>query len=234
MKIFILFFLITTVHASELDKFSCSGKIKELSHEWKSSEKWIKHYQGGLKNFFLASPTSVVGEWVLVRSLPDGSVISKINQSGRIEAAFLGKDCSKDVKTYPHPAPEKNAKTDKDIATFVSDNKQGAIYIWSPRMTLSQKGIKEIKGAAKKLKLPLLVLMDKNVTDKELHSLRKKLGSIDTQKVDSLELRMREVEQHFPALLVFKDSKILPEVKYGFEKSDRFQLDLSRMLSSGK
>lgn len=234
MKWLLLAFVITKAIAAPLDEYACKDKLGELAREWKSLNQWSTEYQGGLQNTFLASPTSKVGEWILVRKIPKGSVIAKVSQDGRIEATFQGKTCSKDVKTYPHPAPLQNATTDKDLAKFVEENKTGAIYVWSPRMTLSQRGITEIKKAAANLKLPLLVLLDKEVPEGELKKLRKDLGPVVTTQVDSLELRMRSVGQHFPALLVFKDSKILSGVKYGFEKSDRFQSDLARMLGRSK
>lgn len=234
MKYLLLAFVISKAFAAPLDPFACKDKLGELAREWKSLDQWSTQYQGGLENQFLATPTSVVGEWVLVREIPNGSVIAKVNQSGRIEASFSGKTCSKDVKTYPHPAPDKNMVSDKDISSFVKQHKTGAIYVWSPRMILSQKGLPEIKKAAGNLKVPLLVLLDKDVPANEVKKLEKTLGPIAVKQVDSLELRMREIGQHFPALIVFKNSKILSEVKYGFEKSDRFQSDLTRMLSRSK
>lgn len=234
MKWLLLAFVTTQAFAAPLDNIACKSKVLELAREWKSLDQWSTQYQGGLENQFLASPTPVVGEWVLVREIPNGSVVAKVGQSGRIEASFEGKTCSKEVKTYPHPAPQQNMVTDKEIGSFVNEKKTGAIYVWSPRMTLSQKGIPEIRKAAASMKLPLLVLLDKDVPPAELKKLQKQLGPIATKQVDSLDLRMRDIGQHFPALIVFKDSKILPEVKYGFEKSDRFQSDLTRMLSRGK
>lgn len=234
MKWLLFAFVIGKAFAAPLDTIVCKSKVLELAQEWKSLNQWSTQYQGGLENQFLASPTPVVGEWVLIREIPNGTVIAKVGQGGRIETTFQGKNCSKDVKTYPHPAPQPGMVTDKDIGAFVKDKKTGAIYIWSPRMILSQKGIPEITKAAAALKLPLLVLLDKDVPAKEVKQLRKVLGPVAVKQVDSLELRMREIGQHFPALIVFKDSKILSEVKYGFEKSDRYQSDLTRMLGRSK
>jgi hypothetical protein len=234
MKMLILFFLFHTAQASVIDILPCQKDLNSMSKEWKATGDWKKEMQGGLKNFFYASPTDKIGEWVLTRSVKDGSVISKISQNGRIEVSFQGKDCRKIAKTYSHPAPLKGHKIDSDLQRFVSKNKEGVFYVWSPRMALSQKGISEIKDAAKKLKLPLMVLLDKEVSEDEHKKLTKLLGKPSTQRVDSLELKMRNVSQHFPALLVFKDSKILSEVKYGYEKSDRYKSDLIRMLGKGK
>ncbi len=220
--------------ASPLEKLKCSKEIKALAKEWKATEEWMKHYQGGLSSSFLASPTDKVGKWVLVMETPKGSVISKIEEDGRIEVSFEGEKCVKVVKPYPSASIKSIYKNDQDIERFVVKNKTGAFYVWSPRMGLSQKGITEFKTAAKKLKVPVLVLMDKSVSDQELKKLKTELGEVDTERVDSLEFKMRNIGQHFPAIMAFKNSKILPEVKYGFETSDRYELDLLRLLGRGK
>ena len=230
MKYFLLFFITTLVHANPLDSFPCAKDIKSLASEWKASNEWSEELQGGLASHFYKSPADKVGEWVVAKKISKGAVVSKIGQGGRIEVSFEGRNCKKVVKSYPHSAPAPGHKVDKDINEFVTKNKEGAIYVWSPRMGLSQNGITEIKKASKNLELPLLVLLDKDVSEVEHKKLRKALGNIVTERVDSLDFRMRNVGQHFPALMVFKDSKILPEVKYGFEKSDGYKSDLVRML----
>lgn len=229
MKYFLLFFVTSLVHASPVDSFPCAGEIDKLANEWKATKEWSKELQSGLESHFYQTPTDKVGEWVLAKKIHQGAVVSKIGQGGRIEVVFDDK-CNKTVNSYPHSAPVPGHKADKDINEFVTKNKEGVIYVWSPRMGFSQKGIAEMKKASSKLKLPLLVLLDKDISEVEHKKLKISLGNIVTERVDSLDFRMRKVGQHFPAIMVFKDSKILPEVKYGFEKSDGYKSDLIRML----
>lgn len=230
MKYFFFFLITTVVHASPVDSFPCAKDLQSLATEWKATNEWTKEQQGGLASHFYKTPTDKVGEWVVAKKIPQGAVVSKIGQGGRIEVSFENGNCKKVVKSYPHSAPAAGHKVDKDINEFVTKNKEGAIYVWSPRMGLSQNGIAEMKKASEKLKLPLLVLLDKDVSEAEHKKLKKALGNVVTERVDSLDFRMRNVGQHFPAIMVFKDSKILPEVKYGFEKSDGYKSDLVRML----
>lgn len=215
MKALLFLFLISAAHAApDVDQLPCAQKVKEQLGEWKATNEWIKHHIGGLKDQFFASPTDKVGEWVLLRKVNPGVVVAKTGQHGRIEALIKTAGCSKEVKSYPHSAPDKKLKSDKDIRAFITSQKTGVIYVWSEQMVLSVKGKGQIEKASKKLKLPLLVLEDK--------------------EVDSLEFKMRNVDQHYPAVLVFKDSKIVSGVKHGYEKSDRYQSDITRMLGSGK
>lgn len=215
MKAFLIFILMSAAHAApEVDKLPCAKEVKEQLGQWKTNGEWIRHHIGGLKDHFWASSTDMVGEWVLLRKVTPGVVIAKTGQHGRIEALIKTSGCTKEVKSYPHPAPGKNLKNDKDLSHFIKTHKKGVIYVWSTKMGLSEKGKSQIEKASKKLNLPLLVLQDK--------------------EVDSLEFKMRNVDQHYPAVLVFKDSKIVSGVKHGYEKSDRYQSDIARMLGPGK
>lgn len=215
MKILILILFISSAYASpDLSKVACSERVIEQLSAWKASPGWIKQREAGLKKYFWATPTDVIGDWALLREIPGGVVLAKTRQHGRIEVVMKTPSCSKVVSSYPHSEPAKNMKNDSDIEKFVKGHKRGAIYVWSKHMGLSEKGIAEIKAASEKLKLPLLVLED--------------------TEIDSLEFKMRSVDQHYPAVLVFKDSKILSGIKYGHEKSDRYLSDLNSMLGTGK
>lgn len=231
--IFVLFILLSfPAFSGELPPMACADKVKSFIKEWKATGEWQEENMNGLRNTFYASPTNVIGEWVLVRRIPQGTVLSRSRHSGRIEVMLDEKKCAQKVKSYNHK--KASGFTDKDLAKFVTKNKTGVIYVWSPRMDLSVKGISEIKSAAKEKKLPLLILVDKDVSPAEKTKLEKSLGKDVVKTVDSFELNMRHAQMHFPAILVFKNQKILSEVKYGYEKADRYKLDLDKFLGTGK
>ncbi len=230
---YVLFLLfLTPLYALELPVMACPEKVKSFLKEWKATGEWQEERENGFRTSFYASPTNVIGEWVLVRKIPQGTVLSRSRDTGRIEVVLDEKKCTQKVKSYGHKSPV--GFTDKDLAKFVTKNKTGVIYVWSPRMDLSVKGIAEIKAATKAKKLPLLILVDKDVSAAEKAKLEKSLGKDVVKTVDSFELNMRHAQMHFPALLVFKDQKILSEVKYGYEKADRYKLDLDNFLGTGK
>ena len=66
--------------------------------------------------------------------------------------------------------------------------------------------------ATKAMKLAVLVIMDKDVTDEEF------------------DFKMSNVTMHFPDLIFFKDGKILSGVKNGHENAEADQLDLCKKL----
>lgn len=234
MKILLALLFTTLAQAEVIDDFNCAQHLKPLAKEWKATGAWEKHYQNGLKDHFFASPTETVGEWVVAKDLPNGAVISKIDQSGRVETFLDRVKCEKTSKVYPGEPIRKGLKSDEDLKQFVLKNNKGIIYVWNPQMPLSETGIKEITAAGKKLNLPVLILLDKNVADKEVAKLKPKLPSGATDRIDSLELKMRNVGQHYPALLVFNDKKIYPRIKYGYEKSDLYVSDVLELLRAGE
>ena len=178
----------------------------------------------------LVSTTEKFGEWVLVQKIDQGTVLARADERGRLEVTYKTDKCVQEVKPYLNEKIPSQFFTDQEIGNYIKHNKAGAIYIWSPRMGLSEKGLKEIKLATKAMKLPVLLLMDKEVSDKELAGLNKKMGKDVTRRIDSFDFKMRNVSMHFPALIVFKDGKILSGVKYGYENAEGYQRDLRNKL----
>jgi hypothetical protein len=228
--IFLTLLLSSSLYAQPFKGWACETAIAALAKEWKASSEWEKFPLGGLSEHFFGAPTDKIGEWVLLRKKNDGIGLAKADQRGRVEASFDLKTCKKTVKPFSNQTVGPDFYADDKLSKFISDNQTGAIYVWSPRMGLSEKGMEQIKLASKKKKIPLLVLLDKEVSKNEVAKLKKKYGTGSIIQADSFELKMRNVSQHFPALLVFKDKKILTKVKYGYEKASQYELDLERML----
>lgn len=232
MKLTILLFILLTQFsfAQELEKFQCFPQFKSLLTEWKVTGDWTKEFKAGLGKSMLVSTTQTFGEWVLVQKIDQGTVLARADERGRLEVTFKTDKCVKQVKPYVNDKISSQFFTDKKIEKYIKSKKTGAIYIWSPRMGLSEKGLKEIQAASKAMKLPVLLLMDKDVSEKEHATLSKKIGKDLTRRLDSFDFKMRNTSMHFPALMVFKDGKILSGVKYGYENAEGYQRDLRNKL----
>ena len=218
----ILIFILLTllqVHAAPFEAWSCFSQVKKLAQEWKSTEVWDKHYLSGLSETFYASPTDHIGQWVLIKQINKGVAVAKAEQAGRLEVSFEAPDCKPKVKSFGRSTISQNFFTDKNLIDHIKKNGSGVIYHWSPQMNLSQDGLAEIKKAASQYKLALLILLSKDISEKEYQKLKTEFGSMVTQRVDSFEFKMRNMDQHFPAVLTFKNGLINPRIKYGFEKS---------------
>lgn len=228
LLLFILFSQLS--FAQDIEKLPCYSQFKPLLDEWKVTGEWNKEFKAGLKNSMFTSPTQTFGEWALIQKIDKGTVLARADERGRLEVTFKTDKCVKEAKPYLNDKISAQYFSDQEIGKFIKKNKTGAIYVWSPRMGLSEKGLKEIKQAGKAMKLPVLLLMDKDVSDKEQGTLSKKLGKEVTRRLDSFDLKMRNFSMHFPALIVFKEGKILSGVKYGYEKAEDYQRDLRNKL----
>ncbi len=218
------------LHAAPYETWRCSAQLSQIAAEWKSRPQWEKHAIGTQGDFFWASETDEFGTWVVTRQTKEGEAIARLSQAGRIEIAFEGKTCERKVLGPFVEKLDGRFYNDLDLAKLLRANPKGALYVWSPRMGLAQAGIAEIRKAAKSLKIPVQVLLAKDVPPAEVEALRRQLGADAVRQVDSLEFKLRNVDQHFPALLVYRGGRILPGVKYGHETAARYQLDLERML----
>lgn len=230
LTLFLLIFMTQLCFAQDIEKFPCFSQFKNLLTEWKVTGDWTKEFKAGLEKSMQVSTTEKFGEWVLVQKIDQGTVLARADERGRIEVTFKTDKCIKEVKPYVNDKISSKYFTDQEIEKFITNKKTGIIYVWSPRMGLSEKGLKEIKLASKAMKLPVLLLMDKDVTDKEYETLSKKIGQEVTRRIDSFDFKMRNVSMHFPALMVFKDGKILSGVKYGYENAEGYQRDLRSKL----
>lgn len=226
----LLFFLLTLpfVHAVSFNKLQCGKAAQEQTLEWQARGNWTKTKLGP-KDAYYSSPTGAVGEWVIVKAIPQGTGLSKITPDGRIEVSFSGDKCRKSIKNFAQPKPLPDHLSDRELQEFVSTHKKGLIYLWSANEPASQKGIPEIKNAAIKLKLPLMILLDKDVTKGQLQKLKQDLGEVVTKRVDSIEFKMRSIES-FPTLLAFKNGKLLSRMIKGQKQADEFEKEVSQLL----
>lgn len=143
--------------------------------------------------------------------------------------------------------------TDDDLLhTIERESVYGIIYVWSPGMVYSysaslnqqgavnsgaeprSSGIKNAREAALKAAQKVgvggggtLAIVDpaaprsliKRVYDAGNHD----LSSSDLRKMDSLEMMMRSMGQHFPAILVYGNGKIYRQIRFGVASEEKYQ-----------
>lgn len=226
----LLFFLLTFsfAHAFSLEKLNCGRAVKKQAQDWQAQGDWVKT-ELGPKDAYYSSGASAVGEWVIVKAIPRGTGLSKITPDGRIEVSFSGDKCRKETKNFAQPKALPDHISDRELQEFVVTHKTGLIYLWSANEPASQKGIPEIQKAASKLKLPLMILLDKDVTKGQYQKLKKDLGEIVTKRADTIEFKMRSIDT-FPALLLFKNEKLLSRMVKGQKQADEFEKEVSQLL----
>jgi hypothetical protein len=219
MKILILLFALNlnqpTFAKLPLES-SCQKPISRLLKTWGHKGKWLNKTNG-----LYISSTDQFGEWILFKKENKGITLTKANQSKHIKVHFSKHKCAQKMRVVLSPKKYYTAINDKSLKDLIAKDK-GIIYLWSPHMPLSYKGIFKIKKAAKKRGLKLHVFMDSSTHPAMASRYQRKY----TQTIDSFELKMRNAFIHFPAVLSFENGKIKPSIKYGYENQNGYEKDI--------
>lgn len=118
----------------------------------------------------------------------------------------------------------------QDILTY-SDFHQsaGLMYTWSPRMTLSIRGVSEITSLARELNLDITVLVDPNLPDEETLSATENLWLGHSLKAESKILDRLGITIHYPNLIIYKNGKI-DSIRPGYDEPVRVRDYILRRL----
>lgn len=119
--------------------------------------------------------------------------------------------------------------TDRDLEKILNSSlkskSQGLIYVWSPHMPLSVRGVKEVEKLAKEKKWALTILRDpyanKVVADKVAS--REKFPKNYLRRMESRTLLQREMSLHYPSLIAFRSGHLSPGVRGGYDDPKRLE-----------
>jgi hypothetical protein len=117
--------------------------------------------------------------------------------------------------------------TDLEFSRLVTKNKQDnkvtVIYLWSPSMNLSIKGLEEVTSLSKHLSFELLPLLDPFAKELAARNVIRKMNwplSYIT-KMDSATLQRENGLIHFPSVFVLKNG-VLSKVRPGYDNPESF------------
>ncbi|MBG07997.1 MAG: hypothetical protein CME68_04515 [Halobacteriovoraceae bacterium] len=98
----------------------------------------------------------------------------------------------------------------KDLQNLLRNTKKGIIYLWSPHMPYSIGSLYPTQKVAKKLKLPLTVLMDPLAEERETEKVVKHfhLPPKFTRKNRAERLLLQGATLHYPNYFFYKEGKI--------------------------
>ena len=99
---------------------------------------------------------------------------------------------------------------DQDLRKLLKDSKEGIIFLWSPHMPYSVGSLYPLQKIAKKLKLPLTVLMDPLADDRETKKVIKRfsLPLKLTKKNRAERLLLQGASLHYPNYFFYKEGKV--------------------------
>ncbi len=126
--------------------------------------------------------------------------------------------------------------SDKALINKIDSKVSGVIYAWSPHMPLSMAGIKPLKEATEQLGIELILVLDPHADKKISNEMAVKFSLNDAalKKLESVDLMLRGLGFHYPALVVFKNGKMNDFAIPGVKTSSEYQKLIARQLSSLK
>lgn len=115
--------------------------------------------------------------------------------------------------------------TDAELFTDVKKNKWGAIYVWTPYMPLSAKGLKNIKRAVASKGGTLKVLLDPKASKEEARKWIAKgyATESDLNYASSVELLSRDLRLHFPVVYLYKNGFISNRSYIGYKEAPMYE-----------
>ena len=234
---FFLILLSIKAPAAELavDPYVCPIETKEILSRWKVGvdSDWVKQPANDFEHSY-KTHASKLGEWVTI-STPNehATQVEHFLGNGKREKVTLTeKKCSDQQWVVQEPRDTKSEEkyssvefTDADLEKILNKNKNGVIYIWSPNMSLSQRGVHEIQKAAKKVNLPVTYMMDPVADETFAKEFIKeqKLPEPAMKRVNSRELAGYGATIHYPALIVYRNGKICKTVQRGYRDQEAYR-----------
>ncbi len=201
----------------QFGQFQCARQVLETLEKWKSKDDWRPSAPTAEGNMVLTSPTAEFGSWIEVLMAPTGGKVALrlIRDESEIFVSYNhSPECRPSIAArskLPLKADPKKIPaywTDQKIGNFIKQSKTGFIYLWSPHMPYSWKGVEEVrKIALKHPKLSIEIMMDPNGDPQVAKKITKINGwpSDYLKKADSTEFVMRGFYLHAPTLIPFKN-----------------------------
>jgi hypothetical protein len=173
------------------------------------------------------SPTSTIGIWVEVRTADDRIVaVSRIAADGET-IVTLDPTCRTRTESRPSagPADSPDVFKDDDVAAIVGSNEAGVFYAWSPHMPLSVDGYEEIRAAAEALHIAVTPVLNEHANIGYAHDRARRVAmpTAGFAVNRSVELNMRALNVHAPAILIYAHGRIVSPVIPGFRYAEDYE-----------
>lgn len=123
-------------------------------------------------------------------------------------------------------AQANNKFTDSKLEAYLNTHKKGVIYIVSPHMYLSLKGLPEYRALAQKQGVQFLALLEP-ITNTRVNALKMDLSELAV--LNSAKLINLDATQHFPAFIFFKEGKLIGRFNPGYDAPEKFEQRLKKV-----
>ncbi|MGV3707703.1 MAG: hypothetical protein ACO1Q7_02605 [Gemmatimonas sp.] len=208
--------------------------MSSIEGAWGSTSEWRR-----LAPFPVArdaTPTRTTGVWLERGQLENGNFeVRRVSATETRIATVADSSCAPVVtvrkRTYAAGA-NGDALTDASLDSLMRANTRGMIYVWSPRMPLSIKGLTEARAAAHDLGIPLTAVVaapldeDRSQVDSTI------VRASDWRRLQSIELFYRNATVHYPATLFYQNGRIIDGVFPGYKNRETLRQFAGRQFES--
>ena len=220
----------------ELSGAECFEVAAVYLDEWQARDEFLHSPQESGAQSVLRSPTRTFGVWVIVQLTSERvTAISRISPDEMLQVDF-DTDCEPSVNRvaglFGQGQDRSTALGDAEAEQIVENHRAGIFYSWSPHMPLSVSGYDEIESAAKSLGLTLVAVLSDHA-NAEFAAEQSELSGIPAQALQrnrSVELIMRDLQVHAPAILIFRDGKFVSPTLPGFRYAKDYEALISKFL----
>ena len=122
--------------------------------------------------------------------------------------------------------------TDEDLNYLMKVLPGGIVYVWSPHMPYSMKGIRIIQAVGDRLRLPVFLLVDPHANRTLALDAQRifQLGDKDMRPVGSWTLIQRNITTQFPSVVVFKNGNLRGGTIPGVKSEEHYLKLIERQL----
>lgn len=217
----------------------CSAAVHSALEGWGAGPEYLDGAPASTGAATLRFPTRERGVWVVVQSQErHAPSLQRVDAEGVTLRSF-GAECVPQDVSAPRSESAPAGVDDFDdraLNLVLSDadaaSEQGVVvYAWSPHMPLSVDGWSEVDAAARTVGLravPVLIdEADEGFARREAD--RVGIPPEGLRAITSVELIMRDLQLHAPAILLFADDRVSP-VLPGYRNSDGYRRFLEEFL----
>lgn len=190
----------------------CRKQIEKVLTKVGSRDRWVRTVDPQKNVFAYRSRTRELAKWVEIQSFPNPYLFiyetkkTRVYQWDKTGCTVMS---DTDAPALNILSGKKNSFTDKSIEMLLAKDKRAMIYIWSPTMVYSMKEMHVFKKVAESSGLEFIPVIGSysSVEEAKKYFAPYKL-EIPYQKLNSLELYMREGAIHFPSTFIVANKRI--------------------------
>jgi hypothetical protein len=214
----------------------CGYAVAKAIRTWdQKPQSWKKELSLNPAVELYKAPTQEVGTWILLSHYTSEYVsITRVTPATSLTFLYnVNRQCLPRVELEQVPEGQDKVPpqffTDQNLKEILEESRKqgtsGFVYVWSPKMALSIRGVAELRKAAKEMKLKAVFLADPLSPEAEVKTMAMNYGiDLPSQhRLGSSELMQRGALIHFPTLLLFSKGVLLPKILPGYVGDQKYR-----------